>query len=485
MQAAGLTPHRDWIWLPAATAVAIVAAIALLVISLSATEGESLPPVIMLAALPLPLLLFVGTQTLVWNERYAFYAAILIIILQCATLRVREIEDKSIDLQILLKLGSVGSILMLSLTALVRRWPLGEAAEALLWFSFFAYMIATSTQSVQPAVSFIETVSNIAGFLYVYSLMRLLGVRNTVSILISACFVLCLLSIAAYILNPQLGRMSDWVNGAFIPTSRLTGVFGTANSAGAAAAVGIMLTVLFSGLSPRRPLFYLLIAPMAFCLLASNNRMSVAAMGAGFLYVYVMRGRFGIKFALGLLVAALGVLVMASFGDAIMSGLSRSGSVDEITSGTGRTRIWAVVIELWLERPLFGYGAGSAKFILPFHPMLFKAAAHAHNMYLNILFSGGLVGLTIFLTSLVLTLRRAWAKRAHKTIGIAIFYLLYGMTEPTVGGLVSFLSLCFYALPCLVLATRATASRSGGTASAVAPFRFVPQPYPMRSAAKA
>ncbi|KQT50092.1 hypothetical protein ASG52_08485 [Methylobacterium sp. Leaf456] len=474
MQAAGLTPHRDWIWLPAATAVAIVAAVALLVIGLSATEGESLPPVIMLAALPLPILLFVGTQTLAWNQSYAFYGAILVIILQCANLRVREIEDKTIDFQILIKLACVGSMLTLALAAMVRRWPLRESSEALLWFAFFAYLIVTSANSVQPTLSFVETVSNIAAFLYVYSLVRFLGVRNATGILITACFVLCIVSIAAYFLNPLLGRMSDWVNGAFIPTSRLTGVFGTANAAGAAAAIGIMLTVLFSGLSLRRPLFYVLIAPMAFCLLVSNNRMSVAAMMAGLLYVYAMRGRFGIKFALGLLVAALGVLVMASFGDSIMSGLSRSGSADEITSGTGRTRIWAVVIELWMEQPLFGYGAGSAKFILPFHPMLFKAAAHAHNMYLNILFSGGLIGLSIFLTSLVLTLRRAWSARAHNVIGIVIFYLLYGITEPTIGGLVSFLSLSFYALPCLALAAQASAGRPREATRAIAPFRYVP-----------
>lgn len=474
MQAAGLTPHRDWILLPAITAVAITAALALCVIALSATEGEGLPPLIMLAAVPLPILLFVGTQTLVWNERYAFYAAILIIILQCATLRVREIEDKSVDLQILIKLACVGSMLMLALSAMARRWPLRESSEALLWFAFFAYMIGTSARSVQPAVSFVETLSNIAGFVYIYSLVRFLGVRNVASILISACFVLCLLSIAAYILNPQLGRMSDWVNGAFIPTSRLTGVFGTANAAGAAAAIGIMLTVLFSGFSARRPLFYVLIAPMVVCLLASNNRMSVAAMGAGLLYVYAMRGRFGVKFALGLLLAALGTLVMASFGDAIMSGLSRSGSADEITSGTGRTRIWAVVIDLWLEQPLFGYGAGSVKFILPFHPLLFKAAAHAHNMYLSILFSGGIVGLSIFLTSLVLTLRRAWRNRAHGTIGLVIFYLLYGITEPAIGGVISFLSLSFYALPCLALVSRPKAAAPRSAAPAIVPFRYLP-----------
>ncbi len=155
----------------------------------------------------------------------------------------------------------------------------------------------------------------------------------------------------------------------------------------------------------------------------------------------------------------------------ILAGVSRSGSVDEITSGTGRTRIWAVVIDLWTQRPLFGYGAGSAKFILPVHPLLFEAAAHAHNLYLNILFAGGLVGLGLFLTAVVTATRAAWRQHLHSVIALIVFLLVYGITEPTIGGIASFLAMTFYAMLILPTSGGEGVGRLSLSCPAATPFR--------------
>lgn len=439
----------------------------------SAAEGETAPLGILLVAALLPFGAIIATQALTWNGAYAFAVGIVLITLQCATLRVREIEDKSIDFQILIKLGCIASMIVLATTALMRHWPIKALPELILWIAFFVYLVFTAALSVRPEASFVETVSNISAFIYVYGVYRIIGARNLASMMVAACFVLCCMSLVAYAVKPDLGRMADWVGGAFIPTSRLTGVFGTANAAGAAGALGILLTALFSGVSPRRPLFYVIILPMVACLLASNNRMSIAALAVSFGYVWLASGKVTAKLVLMLFFASLAALVMASFSEKILELLSRSGSADEILSGTGRTRIWLVVLEMWTERPLFGYGAGSAKYILPFHPMLFKAAAHAHNMYLSILFSGGAVGLSIFLVSLTVTLRRCVLNRNHKCIGLILFFLLYGITEPTIGGVVSFLSLSFYTALVLSLAPPSTL-RPSETSPAASPFRFAP-----------
>lgn len=458
---------------PSLIALAVIGVSLLAIFGIATADGDVLPIAILLAAAALPVAFLIATQTLVWNERYIFYVAIVVLILQCATFRVREIEDKSIDLQVLIKLACIGYLAVLSMSVMVRSWPRQLQGEISLWLLFLFYFLILSAISIQPQIAFVENFSNFFAFLYIYNIARVLGKKNLVSIIITSCFILCVVSVAVYFAIPQLGRMSDWVNGLFIPTSRLTGVFGTANAAGAAAAIGIMLTVLYSGVSPRRPLFYLLIAPMAFCLILSNNRMSIAAMGIAFFYVYLARGHVAIKLTVGLLLLAIGTLLFVSFGDSIMTGLSRSGSADEITSGTGRTRIWAVVIDLWLDRPFFGYGPGSAKFILPVHPMLFKAAAHPHNMYLSVLFAGGLVGVVLFLTSLVMTLRRAWSVHAHGAIALIIFYLVYGITEPVLGGMASFLSFSFYVIPCLLLADRTEPGRLPSRTSRASPFRYL------------
>ena len=416
------------------------------VVAVAAWTEQDVPALLLLAAaLALPVLLFTGAQALVWNPRYAFPLGILIVAMQCITFRVRAIEDKSIDAQILMRLGCIGGMLALSVSAWLGGRLRCTGRDLVVGGATMLYLCANAAIAVQPAAALVEVVANIAAFLYLSTVQRLLGPRNLVNILIAGCFALCCLSIVFYVLNPQVGRMSDWVNGAFVPTSRLQGVFGTANAAGAAGAVGVMLTALMSGIAWRRPLFLVLVAPMLVCLVASNNRMSIAAMGAGFFYVYLRRGSIGLKAAAAILIGALAAIALASFGDAILAGVSRSGSVDEITSGTGRTRVWAVVIDLWTQRPLFGYGAGSAKYILPVHPLLFEAAAHAHDLYLNVLFAGGLIGLSLFLAAIANAARTAWRLDLHPVIALIIFLLVYGITEPTIGGIASFLSMTFYA----------------------------------------
>ncbi|WP_375461963.1 O-antigen ligase family protein [uncultured Enterovirga sp.] len=432
-------------------AVSAIAAAALV----SAVFGADwLPLAILVAALSLPIGLFAGVQALRWGPGYATGLAIVGIILLCATFRIREIEDKSIDAQIALRLLATGLVTITAATAfLVTHRRTSPVAMPTAWVAFLLYVMATSAWSLQPAVSLVETFANLAAFAFLCAYRRILGESALVRTLLAACFTLCCLSIAAYLLNPQLGRMSDWVNGVFVPTSRLSGVFGTANAAGAAAGLGILLTLLLAKLSWRRPWIYVLLAPMLFCLAASNNRMSVVATVASLIYAWIAAGERALKLVLLALGIGVATLVMALSGDAILESLSRSGSVEEITSGTGRTRIWSVVLDLWMQKPLVGYGEGSAKFILPVHPLLFKAAAHAHNLYLNVLFAGGIVGLTLFAVALARTLRRGVSQGNHRPIALLLFPLIYGLTEPAIGGFVSFVGLCFYGAAILIAAS--------------------------------
>ena len=439
---------------PAALAAALSLGVAVAIGAAAWLEGETVALAILLATAALPVLIFVGAQTLRWQPGFAVPVGVALLVVQCATFRIRDIADKSIDIQILLKLACIGGMLLLAATALrpprVGRAEQGvQPAGLFVWIAFLGYTILTSLYSVSPATSFIETVSNLAAFLYLWGLQRQLGADRLVRALIASCVVLCGLSLVAYVAMPELGRMADWVDGAFVPTSRLSGVFGTANAAGAAAAIGVILTVLFSGLGPRRWTYWAILAPMLACLVLTNNRMAVFAVALALAYVYLTRGGVALKLAVGVLTAGVLALLIANFGDAILGSLSRSGSAEEITSATGRSRIWAVVLELWSQQPLFGYGEGSAKFILPKHPLLFAAAAHAHNLYLNILFSGGIVGLGLFVTGLIMALRTAIARRDHALIALFVFECVYGLTEPSIGGLVSFLPISIYALAVL------------------------------------
>jgi O-antigen ligase len=102
-----------------------------------------------------------------------------------------------------------------------------------------------------------------------------------------------------------------------------------------------------------------------------------------------------------------------------------------------------------------GRGYSSALYILPTHPDLFTAAAHAHSLYLEQLFSGGIVGLGLFVSCIVITLALAWRAKAAQECSILIFFLVYGITEPEISGPVSFpILIVFFAIASILVESR-------------------------------
>lgn len=411
----------------------------------AAITGDVLALGCLLGAVAVPFGLIFVERALAWDGRHAYRMIIVLTIILSAVFRLRAIDDKSIDAQILLKLAAIGLTGLMVAAAFLQIGLQHHSQAFFVWCAFFVYTMLTSFITATPALALVETISNLAAFLLLYSASCLLNRDNLVRALTASCLILCLLSLAAYLGMPSLGRMSDWVNGSFVPTWRLQGVFGTANAAGGAAAVGVILTLLSPALAGTRWPRLAAVGVFAACLVLSNNRMAMAGLGAALFYANWAKGNKALKLAIVAFVASLVLLVYLGAGDELLELLSRSGSSDEITSGTGRTRIWAVVLQLWSEQPLFGYGAGAAKYILPKNPLLFAAAAHAHNLFLNILFSGGVVGLFLFVYGLGIVARQAASREDHRTIALLIFFMVYGITEPTIGGLVSFVPMAFCA----------------------------------------
>ncbi len=59
----------------------------------------------------------------------------------------------------------------------------------------------------------------------------------------------------------------------------------------------------------------------------------------------------------------------------MFGGLTRSGSVSELTTLTGRTEIWAVAADLIAQRPLLGWGYnGTEQLIADSVPTTFTEA---------------------------------------------------------------------------------------------------------------
>ncbi len=73
---------------------------------------------------------------------------------------------------------------------------------------------------------------------------------------------------------------------------------------------------------------------------------------------------------------------------------SRTGSIDEIMTLTGRTEIWSAAVERLLERPMFGWGFNGTEGIMTasMQAGFSGTAVNAHNMYLQLTLGLGVVG---------------------------------------------------------------------------------------------
>lgn len=97
-----------------------------------------------------------------------------------------------------------------------------------------------------------------------------------------------------------------------------------------------------------------------------------------------------------LVVAVIGMVATESlvdtdrFFEKIIAGSTKTGSVEEVTTMTGRTVIWRYAWEKALESPLFGYGAGSTPVLMA------SVSSHAHNILLQPTVSIGFPGGILF-----------------------------------------------------------------------------------------
>jgi O-antigen ligase len=205
------------------------------------------------------------------------------------------------------------------------------------------------------------------------------------------------------------------------------------------------------------------------CLVLSNNRSSMMGVVAALWFSFVSRKNIGFKIMLTVTLGLVGIAALALFSDQIFSALSRSGNADEITTATGRAAIWGVVLEMWAQQPLHGYGYASALAILPNDPRLFHAAAHTHNMYFELLFAGGVILLGLFLYAVWQTLKQALRLGAINEAALLVFFLLRGLTEATpFSGMASFSSFAFSLTLALIFAPLAR-SRAAYTGPLSAP----------------
>lgn len=147
---------------------------------------------------------------------------------------------------------------------------------------------------------------------------------------------------------------------------------------------------------------------------------------------------FGVLAATGIVVP----IVITNF-DRTMEPLLLEAGRDP--SLTGRTRIWASAIDAIRERPLLGYGHSAywldADVARRMEQELYWSPPYAHNGYLDLFLSVGVVGFLLFMLSLIASGRNAltYARMSDGNSGSSfpaaflLFFVLYNSAESITG----------------------------------------------------
>ncbi len=108
--------------------------------------------------------------------------------------------------------------------------------------------------------------------------------------------------------------------------------------------------------------------------------------------------RFKLKIKLVIYIALLVSLSLAFMSDSFLKNILNDivdffGKADTF----GRFEIWGAAAKLIKAKPLFGYGIQDSEVVR----MYFSDLNHAHNRYIDVLYMGGIVGLVLFMVSIV------------------------------------------------------------------------------------
>ena len=291
--------------------------------------------------------------------------------------------------------------------------------------------VASVPFSVDVTSSLISAALYWTIFLATAAAIPFLGREGTLTAIVVGIIIFLVGSWIAYYAFPTIGvfyeattegRFQARMNGLSHPNT--LGIFCGTSSA-------IMIS---AGLQ-KKVSWFLLAIPLLLALTALAGSLSRTSMASLFIstllanhYLLKRPGFFATCMIL-LAVAVLGVFCVSMtldwtrYIDDVMVSMSKSGDVEELTTGTGRAQIWQYAIEKFNESPVFGKGLATSKVVMADY------SGYTHNLWLNLFYSAGIVcGTCGIILSLILVIR-VFVRSTPLIDGALLFIFITGATE--------------------------------------------------------
>ncbi len=337
--------------------------------------------------------------------------------------------SQEIDAQLIVRMVAYGLAATAVLFALGKR-KLRLNLRMLPWLLIPVFITATALYAPDPLVAFTAGLAHLALLLFAWRLVIRHGQSRAVLVIVITGMIVGALSILAYYGFPDIGRSAAQASYAD-PGGRMRGITGQPNTLGVISAVTILLAMMyFRTFTARQQVLAIgAIAIAAFCVVYSESRTTIVALALCLLLWRLCRANpaFNLFAVVGFALAAC--LVIAFVPD-VADYLSRDGArSDDLVSLNGRSGIWTVAWEGIKAHPLLGQGYGASRELLRFDDRLFAAAVNTHNVYLELLFSGGVVLLGLFVFAATVTIVRSATQRRLEALLLLIFFLIRGTAE--------------------------------------------------------
>ncbi len=274
----------------------------------------------------------------------------------------------------------------------------------------------------------------VCGLVFVPTAMRTIGPWGTMSSLAFGLLLYVIGSWIAFLYFPEVGVFKELVSNT--DAFERMGGLGHPNELGFYCAFTI---IVFTVLGASGRLHWALVFPVILVTAAalvncfSRTAMLVTMIGVIVSLQNVWRKNFGLTLAVVFVAVAVAFVVIGSgkvdwMIESALKGISKTGGSEDLSSATGRDRIWAYAMEQIKSSPVFGYGYGAARFIM------YDYSFHCHNIILNAMLAGGVVAGIILVVQLLYLLWGIFFESRYEVDGLAACILVGGMVESLLTG---------------------------------------------------
>jgi exopolysaccharide production protein ExoQ len=308
-------------------------------------------------------------------------------------------------------------------------------------FMYSAVLFLSALWSLHPDITIKRSVSYANTMAIAVYLIATFRADDSIKALSYSLAISAAGSIAFVFISPRIGiHQVAWLEGNW------RGVFAHKNILGEAMAIGVFAQLyLLSGRigSTIWNVLWLCVFGGLLTLSKSGTQLTISSLylSGFFLYVVWLQNKL-----LGYAFASLFALVLAAVGIALaVDPGTLLESMGKDPTLTGRTDIWRVVLELIVQKPLFGWGF-QALFVEGdavtnwVKAQLQAALPHAHNAWLQITLEVGLVGLFLIVMIIGTALWRGLRCCSAGVLPLGFFSLVYfigvtltGFSESSIG----------------------------------------------------